>query len=170
MTATPALTDQAEPQPGTVRDHAGTPCPRATIAHYPLRAKCSTCDNPIVAAWPDSEWRHRRSNHPSCFADLDHQIRRLVDRLNAYLDLPVGSAAGAVNWRFGYVGNCSGTPGTPAWYDDRLWTVWAPHPGRIGAEHENLGYVRTAGVGELVDRLQGVLAYLRASSPVWASR
>jgi hypothetical protein len=60
-------------------------------------------------------------------------------------------------WTFGYIGNCSGIPGTPRFQDDRRWYGFAAHPGRVGTSQDSIGGVRTEDLDTLVTLLQGAV-------------
>jgi hypothetical protein len=66
-----------------------------------------------------------------------------------------------IAFTFGYIGNCSGIPGTPAWRDDRSWFVFAPHPGRVGTHEDSFGGVRTEDLAELLPLISGAIALAR---------
>jgi hypothetical protein len=79
--------------------------------------------------------------------DLDARIRRLVARLS---DLT------GIAFTFGYLGDVSGIPGTPAYRDSRCYYVFAAHPGRVGTSSDRLGGVSDP--NDLVPILRGALA------------
>lgn len=56
------------------------------------------------------------------------------DRLVKLLSERTGIA-----WSFGYLGDCSGMPGTPAFRDSRSWFAFAAHPGRVGTTRDSIG-------------------------------
>lgn len=65
------------------------------------------------------------------------------------------SEATGLDWTFGYVGNLSAT------YDDRLWSAFAPHPGRVGTHADSIGGVRTEDLDQLPAQLAAALALAR---------
>lgn len=66
---------------------------------------------------------------------VDHFVGELNEALG--LEYPYKAA-------LGYIGNVNGfRPGTPAYRDDRLWSVFLPHPNRVGTARDRLGEVRT---------------------------
>lgn len=75
--------------------------------------------------------------------------QRLVELLNKKT---------SIVWSFGYLGNCSGIPGTPAFEDDRSWYAFAAHPGRVGKASDRIGGFGTESLGQLVRMLQGAVA------------
>jgi hypothetical protein len=79
--------------------------------------------------------------------DLDTRIRRLVARL---------SEATGIAFTFGYLGDLSGIPGTPAFRDSRTYYVFAAHPGRVGDAGDRIGGVSDP--ADLVPLLRGALA------------
>jgi hypothetical protein len=62
-------------------------------------------------------------------ADPCARIRARIQRLADMLPDDVS---------FGYIGNCDG-----AGYDDRLWYLFLPHPGRVGTSLDRIGGFRT---------------------------
>lgn len=73
--------------------------------------------------------------------DVAHgQCEDLVARL---------SRATGLDWTFGYVGNIEN------WGDTRLWSAFAPHPGRVGTSDDCLGQVPTKHLPILVGVLMG---------------
>lgn len=61
-----------------------------------------------------------------------------------------------IEWSFGYLGNTYGSPGTPAFRDDRTWYAFASHPGRIGTANDSIGGLSNP--SELIPLLQGAVA------------
>lgn len=64
----------------------------------------------------------------------------------------------SIVWSFGYLGNCSGMEGTPAFDDDRFWYAFASHPGRVGTASDRIGGFATSDLDRLVGVLQGAVA------------
>lgn len=62
-----------------------------------------------------------------------------------------------ISWTFGYLGNCSGIPGTPAFKDDRRWYAFAAHPGRVGTALDSIGGYSTDRLEELATVLHGAV-------------
>ena len=79
--------------------------------------------------------------------DLETRIRRLVARL---------SALTGIAFTYGYLGDVSGIPGTPAYRDSRCYYVFAAHPGRVGTDGDRLGGVSNP--EDLVPILRGAVA------------
>jgi hypothetical protein len=79
--------------------------------------------------------------------DVDTQIRRGVDRLSALTGIP---------FTFGYLGDVSGIPGTPAFRDSRSYYLFAAHPGRVGGSGDHIGGVSDP--ADLLPLLRGALA------------
>lgn len=67
------------------------------------------------------------------------------------------SSKTGIDWTFGYLGNCSGFEGAPAYRDDRTWYAFAAHPGRVGTETDSIGGFSTARLEDLVLVLQGAI-------------
>lgn len=65
-------------------------------------------------------------------SDIDARIRRQTDRL---------TEATGITFRYGYLGDVSGIPGTPAFRDSRSYYLFAAHPGRCGTDADRLGGV-----------------------------
>lgn len=78
-----------------------------------------------------------------------------IERLTKNLCVQTGE-----EFKFGYIGNVEGIEGTPAYRDSRRWSIFFPHPGRIGGNGDNLGYVRTENLDLLRERLLGVLHFI----------
>lgn len=74
------------------------------------------------------------------------QCRRIVNLI---------AEATGEEWTFGYIGNCG--PG----YDDRSWSAFRPHPGRIGTASDRIGGYPTAELDKLAPILQGALQMAR---------
>lgn len=81
----------------------------------------------------------------------------------ARLDKVAGllSEALGADVRCGYIGNCSGIPDTPAWRDDRSWSIFLPHPGRVGTDADRIGCVRTEDLAELLPLAAAALKLAR---------
>jgi hypothetical protein len=92
---------------------------------------------------------------PSSFDRAHATLARLVKAL--------GEATG-IPFSFGYIGNCEGTPGTPAFRDDRSWFAFAAHPGRVGTHSDSIGGYATDSLDQLVPVLQGALALARVQN------
>jgi hypothetical protein len=54
-----------------------------------------------------------------------------------------------IKWTVGYIGNCDHR------HDDRSWSLFAEHPGRVGTSADRIGSVSTAELPELVKLVQG---------------
>lgn len=74
-----------------------------------------------------------------------------INRLVALLSEKTGIA-----FTFGYVGNTYGIPDTPAYRDDRIYYVFAPHPGRVGTSRDSIGGVSDP--ADLIPILRGAVA------------
>lgn len=71
------------------------------------------------------------------------RIESLVLALNGELGYDATDLDGP-RVTFGYIGNCGSrrADGTYA-NDDRMWSVFLPHPGRIGTDEDRIGSFRT---------------------------
>ena len=56
-------------------------------------------------------------------------------------------------WTFGYIGNVS------HWGDDRSWSAFRAHPGRVGTSRDRIGGHSTENIGDLITMLRGALAF-----------
>lgn len=63
---------------------------------------------------------------------IEDRIRRCTARL---------SEATGIEFSYGYLGDVSGIPGTPAFRDSRTYYLFAAHPGRVGTDKDRLGGV-----------------------------
>ena len=95
-------------------------------------------------------------------------IRSTIDDLNTDLGLTDERRV-----TFGYIGNLRGEPGGPN--DDRLWSIFLPHPGRLGRPDDAIGGFRTGDTGGAVAALAWVCAFRQgirwaASEELAASR
>lgn len=85
-------------------------------------------------------------------------VRNAVELLNKALGLT--DAQHKVT--FGYIGNCE-----PFWCalgskgDGRYWSVYLPHPGRIGTSDDRLGFVKSGDVEGLFALAGQVLSFRR---------
>lgn len=61
-----------------------------------------------------------------------------------------------ISWTLGYLGNCSGIPGTPAYRDERRWYAFAAHSGRVGTPADSIGGF--ADPADLIPWLQGAVS------------
>ncbi len=61
------------------------------------------------------------------------------------------AAETGLDFKFGYIGNVTyELPEThPRFRDDRLWMVFAPHPGRVGTDEDHIGGHRTEDLADL---------------------
>jgi hypothetical protein len=84
---------------------------------------------------------------------------RLTDRICILTDNL--STLTGITWTLGYIGNCSGIPGTPAATDTRLWSVTAAHPGRVGTHMDSLGGHTTEDLADLLNELRGAVGLAR---------
>jgi hypothetical protein len=67
--------------------------------------------------------------------------------------------ATGIEFTFGYIGNLD------AWgNDDRCWSAFAPHPGRVGNEGDRIGGYYTEDLDKLVPYLAGALRLARIQS------
>lgn len=64
----------------------------------------------------------------------------------------------SLGWTFGYLGNCSGMEGTPAFQDDRFWYAFASHPGRVGTARDRIGGFSTSELDRLAAMLGGAVS------------
>lgn len=78
-------------------------------------------------------------------------IESHVETLNKTLGFDTGWE-NRVKVTFGYIGNL-----TPR-HDDRLWSVFLPHPGRVGTENDRVGSVRTGDVDGLRELMRQLIA------------
>jgi hypothetical protein len=92
------------------------------------------------------------------------RIQRTVAALNADLGL---STEFDEHFRrtcvaFGYIGNCGPRrpDGTYA-NDDRIWSVYLPHPGRVGTADDSIGYFRTGDLDGAKATLVALAAFRR---------
>jgi hypothetical protein len=71
------------------------------------------------------------------------RIESLVLALNGELGYDATDLDGP-RVTFGYIGNCgSRRPDGTYANDDRLWSVFLPHPGRVGTDEDRIGSFRT---------------------------
>jgi hypothetical protein len=80
---------------------------------------------------------------------IDERCRRLTDKLTELT---------GITWTFGYIGNTYGMPDTRAWRDDRSWSAFAAHPGRVGGYGDRIGGHSTDELPQLHAQLQGACA------------
>lgn len=78
---------------------------------------------------------------------VQDRITRCAAKLSELTGIP---------FTYGYLGDVSGMPGTPAYRDSRSYFVFAAHPGRVGTEQDRIGGV--ADPAELLPLLRGALA------------
>jgi len=79
--------------------------------------------------------------------DTETRIRRCIARLHVLT---------GIVFTYGYLGDVSGIPGTPAFRDSRSYFVFAAHPGRVGTDKDRMGGVKDP--ADLLPILQGALA------------
>jgi len=79
--------------------------------------------------------------------DVDTRIRRCAARLSELTGIP---------FTYGYLGDVSGIPGTPAFRDSRSYYLFAVHPGRVGDAGDRIGGVSDP--ADLLPLLRGALA------------
>jgi len=79
------------------------------------------------------------------FTQTTELITQRVAVLNGLLGF--GTAGDAPKVTFGYIGNCDRLQADGTWgYDDRSWSVFLPHPGRVGTSEDRIGSFPTGDV------------------------
>jgi hypothetical protein len=53
-------------------------------------------------------------------------------------------------WTYGYIGNCG------QGYDDRSWSIFVPHPGRVGQPEDRIGDLSTENRHQLLHIAIGI--------------
>jgi hypothetical protein len=87
----------------------------------------------------------------------DTAITPLVEQLRAFVkDL---AEVSGIDYTFGYIGNLDARFG-----DDRIWYVFAPHPGRVGTDKDRFGGVRTEQLAELIPLVRQKITQAKTSS------
>lgn len=85
--------------------------------------------------------------------NIETRIRRMADRLTTLT---------GITFRYGYLGDVSGIPGTPRFRDSRSYYLFAAHPGRVGTDRDRLGGVSNP--ADLLPILQGAVALALVTS------
>ena len=88
------------------------------------------------------------------------RIRILVGRMNELLGYDASDYRNP-QVTFGYIGDVSGSAGTPAFRDTRAWSVFLPHPGRVGTDADCIGHVATDDVEGWLDLNRQVAAIVK---------
>ena len=83
-----------------------------------------------------------------------------LTRVSAYNELSAkieALAAELIGVTFGYLGNCDVCGG----WDDRIWYVFLPHPGRVGTYSDRVEVGRTAQLAEGLEKWERIEARAR---------
>ncbi len=80
------------------------------------------------------------------------------DRLITVIQEQVTRIEGAT---FGYIGNCEMRPNGDYRFDDRAWSVFLPHPGRVGTYDDRIGSFATGNVEGAQECYRELEAFVR---------
>jgi hypothetical protein len=83
------------------------------------------------------------------------RIRAMVLTLNQALGLDPTDWKSGIRVSFGYIGNVE------VGRDDRLWSVFLPHPGRVGTAADAIGAFRTGDLDGACSTLVQLVAFTK---------
>lgn len=99
------------------------------------------------------------------YARVIERIEALVAELNVELGLTATYPEPRNGLSFGYIGNCGHRPARNGGgaFDDRLWSIFLPHPGRVGTADDRLGAFATGDLAGARRALTELLAFAKGA-------
>lgn len=94
------------------------------------------------SATPRSAATRAAEQAASRYASLVERIRATIDRLNRELLCVETDDHDTPKITFGYIGNIATGAQLGSKGDDTMWSVYLPHPGRVGTDKDRIGFFR----------------------------